>query len=144
MTSRNGIRMPKLLAMQQQTTATLAPKAAKPPAHHNKTRDQQRPGDKPAAHLAHARGPAAAGLDEVAQPLELGVQAGLAEVVAAGRGQRLGQHALARPALELLQQPLLLAGLRRCNFIAIWSVLTTLRPTRYMPGATCYGTESAR
>lgn len=40
--------------------------------------------------------------------LELGEQAGLAEVVAAGGGQRLGQDALAQRACELPQRTLML------------------------------------
>ena len=41
------------------------------------------------------------------------LQAGLAEVVAAGRGQRIHQHALAKRACELPQRPLLLRRLRQ-------------------------------
>ena len=42
-----------------------------------------------------------------------GFEAGLAEVVAAGRGQRVHQDALAQRARELPQRPLLLRCLRR-------------------------------
>lgn len=42
-----------------------------------------------------------------------GLQAGLAEVVAAGGGQRVCQHALAQRARELPQRPLLLRRLRQ-------------------------------
>lgn len=44
--------------------------------------------------------------------LKLLGQAGLAEVVAAGRGQRLRQHALAQAAHKLAQRALVLARLR--------------------------------
>lgn len=44
--------------------------------------------------------------------LKFGVQAGLAEVVAAGSGERLVQHSLAQDAGELPQSPLMLTCLQ--------------------------------